>query len=170
MSSKVCFEKYTLSLYVVTGITIAIGIIFYCYYSVSTKYFKKLMNYVKSNSGTQQVNVITRERGFGPTFRDASIRYRPEQVMSMYPERRYIGLRDFSLGSQQVGYVFNQGLMLPLYQQRSEHNFYYHIIDGSRNSIRIPLETRRRELYDDDTISIPELGGEFTIKMYKVGG
>ena len=170
MSSKICFEKTQLSLYVVTGTVIVIGIIFYCYYSVSSKYFKKLMSYIKSNGNNSQVSVQVRERGFGPTFRDASVRYFPENRISSYPERRYIGLRDFSLGSQQVGYVFNQGLMLPLYQQRSEHNFYYHVIDGSRNSIRIPLETRRRELYDEDSISIPELGGDFTIKLYKVGG
>lgn len=95
-----------------------------------------------------------------------------QQPIEHLPERRYIGRNDFSDNSQQVGFIFNtSGERYPLYENRRDTRYYYHIIDNTRNGIRIIIETRRNEqLSDDEVITIPELGGSFTVKLYEYSG
>jgi hypothetical protein len=69
-----------------------------------------------------------------------------------------------------VGYVFNGMIRFPLFEQRENREYYYYILDDSRNGVKIPIETKnkRDQLYDSDIIVVPELGGDLTVKLYDV--
>lgn len=100
------------------------------------------------------------------------IRMIKEQPDERFPDRQYIGQRDYSDISQGVGFVYNsQGERFPLYSQRLDNRYYYHVKDDSRNGIRIVVNTKQnQEIYDGETIPIPEMGGEFTAKIYDYSG
>lgn len=99
------------------------------------------------------------------------VRFIKEEPLEKMPERRYIGPHDYSTTSQQVGYIHNDGQRFPLYENRRGRNYYYHSKDGSRNGIRVVIDDNRTEpLNDGETISVPELGGEHTVKMYEYSG
>ena len=86
-----------------------------------------------------------------------------------FPERRYVGSRDLSFDSQQVGYIYNTAERFPLYENRQGNKYYYHSIDDSRNGIRVVLDNPKSEvLSNDDSIQVPELGGgDYTVKLYE---
>jgi hypothetical protein len=87
-----------------------------------------------------------------------------------YPERDYVPKYNQERASQQVGYVTDNIIhqLYPLYENRLNNNYYYHIIDASRNSVKIPFTNQRKEqVYDNDTIKIPEISeADLTIKIY----
>lgn len=93
------------------------------------------------------------------------IKRNPIEVL---PERRYIGRNDYSVSSQQVGFIFDgSGQRFPLYENRRDNRYYYHIKDDTRNGIRIVINTSKNEqLYDNQTINVPEIGSDFTVKLY----
>ena len=84
-----------------------------------------------------------------------------------FPEREFV--QSNNVGTN-VGYVFLGNLRYPLYQQRENQDYYYHVQDDSRVGIKIPISRKylRDQLYDNDTVSIPELGGDFTVKLYDI--
>ncbi len=88
------------------------------------------------------------------------------------PTRQYQGQNVFSDYSQMIGYIFGNNMTYPLYAERRDRNFYYYIIDNSRNNVKIPLvkNQKHEEFFDGDTVNIPELGGNFTVKLYEVYG
>lgn len=69
-----------------------------------------------------------------------------------------------------IGYVFNGMIRFPLFEQRENREYYYYVLDDSRNGVKIQIETKnkRDQLYDSDIITIPELGGDLTVKLYDV--
>lgn len=91
---------------------------------------------------------------------------------NIYPEKRYVGPLDYTNKSQQVGFIYDgTGNRFPLYEERLDNKYYYHIIDDTRNNIRIAIENPKNEQFSDEqTISIPELGGVYTIKLYEYSG
>ncbi len=89
----------------------------------------------------------------------------------VYPERKYIGPIQVPASASNIGYIFSSSLVFPLYLYRIDRNYYYYVIDSSRNNVKIPIENPKKiELYDGDSVTIPELGGTFTIKMYEYSG
>jgi len=45
---------------------------------------------------------------------------------------------------------------------------YYTLINSGNDMIKVPITVKgNKELWDDDTISIPELGYDYTVKLYK---
>jgi len=58
--------------------------------------------------------------------------------------------------------------LYPLYENRLDNNYYYHIVDGSRNGIKIPFTNKRKEqIFNNDNIKIPEISeSDFVIKIY----
>lgn len=96
------------------------------------------------------------------------IEIKPQEV---YPERKYTGPLKPPASASNIGYIFSSSTVYPLYLYRIDRNYYYYVIDSSRNNVKIPIENpKKMELYDGDTVSIPELGGAFTIKMYEYSG
>lgn len=96
------------------------------------------------------------------------IEIKPQEV---YPERKYTGPLQAPSSASNIGYVFSSSVVYPLYLYRIDKNYYYYVIDSSRNNVKIPIENPKKlELYDGDPVSIPELGGTFTIKMYEYSG
>ena len=74
---------------------------------------------------------------------------------------------------QQLGFVHQENSeSLPLYgraKYQGSNTYEYYVKDGSRNGIRIPIETERKnnnELQDEDIIQIKSLEGDYEISMY----
>jgi hypothetical protein len=73
---------------------------------------------------------------------------------------------------QMIGYVYNNNEKYPLFGRykfpgRSD-KWEYHIIDESRNRLKIPFRTKNdQELYDNDPIQIPTMGGQFITRLYE---
>jgi hypothetical protein len=162
--NKICFDSNSF-LYSTTFITIATIIAVAMMYNYITeeqsRRFKQYYDSLKANlpstgSLANFPNVISVSKEKDPEY---------------YPDRRYTGSDDYQMSSNSVGYIYNGSNRFPLYMNRSDRNYYYHIIDDSRNNIRIPLNNpKNEELYDNSTIEIPELGGTFTIKLYEYSG
>ena len=69
--------------------------------------------------------------------------------------------------------IFNGTSRFPLFQTVMGRKYYYHIIDDSRNGIRIPVPNPfDKEKEDGDIVNIPDLGdngnGNYTIRLNRV--
>jgi len=86
-----------------------------------------------------------------------------------YPEKRYVGPRDYDAQAREVGFIYNNDSRFVLFETRRGNKYYYHTIDDSRKGIRIIIESNNnRELFDNDDINIPELSSTpFKIKLYE---
>jgi hypothetical protein len=89
-----------------------------------------------------------------------------------YPERNYVSRFNQDRTSEQVGYLLDTTTSerYPLYENRLGHNYYYHLVDSSRNSIKIPVQNNKKEqFYNDDTVSVPEINNAtpLQIKLYQ---
>ena len=73
---------------------------------------------------------------------------------------------------QQVGFVFQNDIRLPLYgrqQYRGSTKYDYYVRDDSRHLLKIELELPGdKELYDDDIINIDGYDGDFLVKIYEI--
>lgn len=87
---------------------------------------------------------------------------------TLYPDRDYIGKIPKSEASSNIGYLFDQTQIYPLFLYRIDRKYYYHTIDKSRNNVKIPIENgnNNKEIYEGDVINVEELGGPFTVKLY----
>lgn len=72
---------------------------------------------------------------------------------------------------KQLGFVHQENSEnLPLYGRAKYHGsdqYEYYIQDGTRNQIKIPIERKKNnELYDDDTVQITSLEGDYIVSLY----
>lgn len=150
MSKDICFP---VSYFMITNIiivTLVVGLIAFIVYKKD-----EIANGIKqvSNDFTLFKSIPTQWGG------------KPE-----YPERDYAPKYSQDRDSQQVGYVTDTTTyqLYPLYENRLNNNYYYHIVDSSRNSVKIPFTNNRKEqLYNSDTIKIPEISSsDLTVKVY----
>lgn len=81
--------------------------------------------------------------------------------------RGYDSYRQF----QQLGYISGPNGIYPVMGRHKFSNntdkYDLYTIDNERGRIKIPFKTKNDYLYDNDSIQIPELGGEFTFKKYE---
>ena len=89
-----------------------------------------------------------------------------------FTEPGYDAYQDF----QQTGYISGESGRFPVYSRyhdagRSDRLEYY-TIDDSRGRVKIPFKTKNySEIFDGDTITLPEMGGEtFVFKKYESQG
>lgn len=80
----------------------------------------------------------------------------------------YDGFRNF----QMIGYLSNLSGQFPVMgRYRDSHRtdkWQFYTINNDRGRIKIPFKTKNdNELYDNDTVTIQELGGEFSFKKYE---
>lgn len=80
----------------------------------------------------------------------------------------YDGFREF----QMLGYISGPSGQFPVMGRYRDSNrsdrFQYYSLDNSRNRMKIPFKTKNdNELYDGDSVSIPELGEDFVFKKYE---
>jgi hypothetical protein len=97
------------------------------------------------------------------------------------PENTYPGGSFYSQGYngyqnyQMLGYITSANGQFPIYGRYKDpgrtDRLEYYTINESRNSIKIPVSTKNyNELYDGDSITVPELNGTFTFKKYENEG
>lgn len=164
--NKICFDStrflYSTTFITVSVISIVIAIVVYLRNGEETRF----ETYCKAKLSELPLPQLPQLPSL-PSI----IRVEKQQPTEYYPDRRYTGERDYQLSSNAVGYIYNSTDRFPLYLNRVDRNYYYHIIDGTRNNIRIPLNNpKNEELYDGASIQIPELNGTFTIKLYEYSG
>lgn len=88
------------------------------------------------------------------------------------PENLYNSDYDSYNNFQMLGYISGNGNVYPIigrqrYRNRTD-KMEYHTIDSSRNQIKIPIATHNYdEVYTGDTMTVPELGGEFIFTKYE---
>lgn len=76
---------------------------------------------------------------------------------------------------QMTGYLSGDGKIFPVFSRdkypgRSDKQEYY-TIDESRGRVKIPFRTKNyNELFDGDSVSVPEFGGTFIFKKYENEG
>lgn len=73
---------------------------------------------------------------------------------------------------QLIGFLFNTSQRFPLYGRPrypgKTDKYEYYLVDESRNKLKIPITTKNyNELYDGDSITIPELEMTLTVKLYE---
>lgn len=89
------------------------------------------------------------------------------------PDRVYTNARQGYEEYRRLGYLTGDVGQFPVfgrnkYPGRTDKLEYYTINEG-RNSIKIPFKTENyNELYDNDTISIPEIGDNLVFKEYEI--
>lgn len=78
----------------------------------------------------------------------------------------------------QIGTLYNGGMVLPLYGRRSHTSslkWNYYTITNDHIHIQVPLEINNidcmgqngcKEIYEDETVYLPEYGTTFTVKLY----
>lgn len=165
---QVCLPTttYIISTTIVIFIIVSLGFAMY-YYKEKTENVKveKCVNDTK----IEELKDIIKNKKYEVKQPINIIKQNPIETL---PERRYIGRNDYSGSSQQVGFIFNNNNdRFPLYENRRDTRYYYHVIDGTRNGIRIVVETRGdRQLSDGEVINVPELSGDFTVKLYEYSG
>ena len=99
----------------------------------------------------------------------------PQPIITNTPTRLYPGGRlDLPRFQeyQLMGFLYNDANRFPLYgrpKYRGKSDKYeYYIIDESRNRLQIPFKSRNdNELYDNDSITIPELNTTLKVKLYE---
>ena len=85
-----------------------------------------------------------------------------------FSTRPYDGYRQF----QMIGYLTGPTGQFPVmgrYKFSGNTNKYeYQCINEGRNSVKIQFKNKNdNELYDGDSVTVPELGGELTFKKYE---
>lgn len=94
--------------------------------------------------------------------------YQTKEPKDTFPERVYN--IQYSDNATNIGYIYNNvnSTVYPLYLQRIDRNYYYYIIDSSRNNVKIPIDNnnKKQELYEGDSVTLPELFGEYKVKLY----
>lgn len=167
--NKICFDSnkflYSTTFITIFCISIVIAIVIYIRNGEETRF----ETYCKAKLETIQSKIQNTLPSI-PSFPNV-IKVEKQASPEYYPDRRYTGERDFQLSSNATGYIYNNTGRYPLYVNRNGRNYYYHIIDDTRNNIRIPLDNpKNEELYDGATVAIPELNGTYTIKLYEYAG
>lgn len=88
------------------------------------------------------------------------------------PERIYTGRNILLSEYQMIGFIYTGNERYPLYGRYKypgrTDKYEYYIIDETRNKLKIPFKSKNdNELFDGDTVMIPELGGNYTVKIYE---
>jgi hypothetical protein len=161
MAGNVCFPQNNFLL----AITIVIVVVSFLFYRVIT---------CKPNEN-QDPTIVNTLKAIGQSLGNAltkPIQFIKGNNENQYPDRRYQPDYTYSSTSQPVGYVYNVSGSgrYPLYLWRQGKKYLYHVTDNSKSNIRIPLASlpQYNELSDDDTITIPELMGDYKVKLYDI--
>lgn len=68
---------------------------------------------------------------------------------------------------KRVGYLYNGSGRFPLFEQRENRDYFYYVLDDSRNGVKIDVLKKRRDIItESDQLVVPELGGALSIKLY----
>lgn len=179
IGEKLCFDRSVLFVYM----SILVLIAFYLYVVMSASRRLLSVHEVQSQRALRE-NALLQEkimRMYPTPAQNTTVRVENQQrglaIKRIYdplqaPERthpdgsmRTVPTPDY----QQVGYIFNSNVRLPLFGRRRyfrSDDWEYYVIDNSENKIKIPLRTHQnRELSNDSTVSLD--GHVFTVKLYE---
>jgi len=144
-SKEICLPTTTFVWYHIIVILVVIGVITASFYTIYI-YKKDFIDSTLSKIHLPKIDVKI------PDFFGEN--------KQKYPERTYVGRYNNDRKSQQVGFLLNPETSekFPLFENRLDNHFYYHVVDDSRNSVKIPFTTKRKEqIYNGDDIAIPEI-------------
>ena len=178
----ICFDKVTFTMYLSILISILVYIGYYYFSLCKDNMDATLLNNTIENALSQLTNTLKDNQLSSNSNSDKPNRF----VNKIYnplesPERIYPGGSFTEPGydgytqNQMIGYINGPGGHFPLFGRFHDPSrmdrWDYYTMPDTRNKIKIPLKTKNHsELYDDDSLTIPELGGTFTVKIYEKQG
>jgi hypothetical protein len=127
-------------------------------------------NLAQAQNNLVNVNVSDRNRFLDKIYNPLAA---PENVIpsGTLTSRGYDSYQQY----QMIGYLSGSGKQFPVfardkYPGRSDKQEFY-TIDESRGRVKIPFKTKNyNELFDGDSINIPEFGENFVFKKYENEG
>ena len=107
-------------------------------------------------------------------------RKQPRQLSQTHRQQsRRINIRTRGVENfRQIGTLYNGGMVLPLFGRptyTSSNKWNYYSVTNDHLHVQVPLEINNvdcmsqngcKELYEDDTVFIPEFGSSFVVKIY----
>lgn len=192
---KVCINRSDFNLYLVVFICIVVYLMYLIFTIYSGANKKESMTEVNLNKNLSHQELIGKLKEIQELLYSTQLEeqkckidlQQKDKILSenvllnkiynplVAPERIYPGGRLNTMkyeDYQLIGYIFKDSERYPLYGRykyrgRSE-KWEYYIIDESKNRLKIPFKSiNDNELYDGDTITIPELGNTYNVKIYE---
>ncbi len=160
----ICLQSESIILITIVFIGMTLGVLYLIYTRTNgidyNEIYNTIKNKLKDSVKIKSETVIQQPHQRGVSNNDT------------YPEKVYHSPRYDQTGSDQVGFIYNGTDRFPLYQNIMGGRYYYHIIDESRNGIRITIDRPRKniELDDGETVTVPELNGDYTARIYTTLG
>jgi hypothetical protein len=195
-TSSICFEKDDFNLYLFLLITFIVYLLYIIMVSKNTvikKYgncdnlinkINDLQNQIKLISDTKMQTQNTDRLKQNISLQNISLQNKfldklynplspPENIIESgtFNTPRYDAYTTY----QNLGYLTGNGTQYNvfgrwMYPNKSDR-WQYYVINNERSRIKIPFKTKNNnELYDGDTIDIPELGNGFVFKKYENEG
>jgi hypothetical protein len=166
--NSVCFHPMYIYIFVVL-----FCVILYSFFEQKRKlemsYLKSLIS-IKGENQDLTNKLIPQLQSIQKTLQEPSRQINIDGPTRLYPGGRLDlpKTNDYQL----IGFLYNDTNRFPLYgrpKYRGKSDRYeYYIVDESRNKLQIPFKTRNdNELFDDDTITIPEIGMTLKVKLYE---
>lgn len=127
-------------------------------------------NLVQAQKNLSDVNISDRNRFLSKIYDPL---HPPENIYpgGTFGSKGYDSYQQY----QMTGYLSGGGKIFPVFSRdkypgRSDKQEYY-TIDESRGRVKVPFKTKNyNELYEGDTVTIPEFGGTFEFKKYETEG
>lgn len=192
---KVCINRSDFNLYLVVFICIVVYLMYLIFTIYSGANKKESMTEVNLNKNLSHQELIGKLKEIQELLYSTQLEeqkckinlQQKDKILSenvllnkiynplVAPERIYPGGRLNTMkyeDYQLIGYIFKDSERYPLYGRykyrgRSE-KWEYYLIDESKNRLKIPFKSiNDNELYDGDTITIPELGNTYNVKIYE---
>lgn len=181
--NQICFERDRFHMYVILTVLL-FGSIFVVY---ANNQSKEAFTGIDVNAGLPQADLLARLKKSQNDLNKSNIELeycksdlmkksmkmdRENNIENNGPVRDYSGSDDY----QQIGFIYNNIGRFPLFGRRKyrgrSDKWEYYLIDDSRNYLRIEVKsTNFNELYNGDTITVPQLGADtFNIEIYDYNG
>lgn len=190
--SEICFDKETFNMYLFLLFCIIVFLFYTSREQFSTVDLnsnltkdqllikitdlqQELFNTKLNNQLCQkELQIKTQQTGSNSQNRFLDIIYNPLKSPEQINQNGDFYNKGFNanIQNQMMGYITNgNGDQYPIYGRNYNNKndkFQYFTNDGSRNKIKINVPTKNyEELYDGDSVSISELGGNFIFKKYE---
>jgi hypothetical protein len=183
--AKICFDKTDFNLYLFLLIIFIIYLLYIIHIN-NVIYIQNLSKITQPQNKEIQIKEIKQEqipvKNISESNQDIKSRFLDKLYNPLSPPENiiesgtfYTPRYDAYINYQNIGYLTGNGTQYSvfgrwMYPNKSD-KWQYYLINNTRSRLKIPFKTKNNnELYDGDTIDIPELGNGFIFKKYENEG
>jgi hypothetical protein len=183
--AKICFDKTDFNLYLFLLIIFIIYLLYIIHIN-NVIYIQNLSKITQPQNKEIQIKEIKQEqipvKNISESNQDIKSRFLDKLYNPLSPPENiiesgtfYTPRYDAYTNYQNIGYLTGNGTQYSvfgrwMYPNKSD-KWQYYLINNTRSRLKIPFKTKNNnELYDGDTIDIPELGNGFIFKKYENEG